>query len=151
MARLHTRGKGKSGSKKPPVKMVPPWVDKSPKEVEELVVKLAKEGYPPSQIGLILRDQYGIPDVRVITGKKLVQILKEHGLAPDIPEDLGNLIKKAVRIREHLKNNKKDMHNKVALLRVESKIKRLVKYYKREGVLPPDWKYDPERAAVMVR
>ncbi len=151
MARMHTRRKGKSGSKKPPSKVPPSWVTAKPEEVEQLVVDLAKKGYSTAMIGLILRDSYGIPDVRAITGKKILQILKEHGLAPKIPEDLLNLIKKAVRIRKHLEKNKKDMHNKVALLRVESKIRRLVKYYKREGVLPPDWKYTPEMAEVLVR
>ncbi len=151
MARMHARRKGKSGSKKPPTKVPPSWVSAKPADVEALVVKLAKEGHSPSMIGLILRDQYGIPDVRAITGKKLTQILREHGLAPSIPEDLRNLILKAIRIRRHLETHRKDMHNKVALLRVESKIRRLVKYYKREGVLPPDWRYTPERADLLVR
>ena len=151
MARMHTRRKGKSGSKKPPAKVPPSWVTAKPEDVERLVVELAKKGYSPSMIGLVLRDQYGIPDVKAITGKKVVQILKEHGLAPKIPEDLQNLIRKALRIRRHLETHRKDMHNKVALLRVESKIRRLVKYYKREGVLPPDWRYSPEEAAVLVR
>ena len=151
MARMHTRRKGKSGSKKPPAKVPPSWVTAKAEDVERLVVELAKKGLSPSMIGLVLRDQYGIPDVKAVTGKKVLQILKEHGLAPKVPEDLQNLIRKAIRIRRHLESHKKDMHNKVALLRVESKIRRLVKYYKREGVLPPDWRYTPEQAAVLVR
>ncbi len=151
MARMHSRRKGKSGSKKPPTKVPPSWVNAKPADVERLVVELAKKGLSPSMIGLTLRDQYGIPDVRAITGKKLTQILREHGLAPTIPEDLKNLIIRAMRIRKHLEKHKKDMHNKVALLRVESKIHRLVKYYKREGVLPPNWRYSPEIAALLVR
>ena len=151
MARMHTRRKGRSGSKKPPTKVPPSWVTAKPQDVEALVADLAKKGYPPSMIGLILRDQYGIPSVRLITGKKITEILREHGLAPEIPEDLKNLISKALRIRRHLEKNRKDMHNKVALLRVESKIHRLVKYYKRIGRLPSDWKYSPERATVLVR
>jgi len=151
MARMHARKKGRSGSKKPPTKVPPSWVNAKPADVERLVVELAKKGYSPSMIGLILRDQYGIPDVRAITGKKVTQILRENGLAPSIPEDLANLIRRALRIRKHLEAHGKDMHNKVALIRVESKIRRLVKYYKREGVLPPDWKYSPDRAALLVR
>ena len=151
MARMHARRKGKSGSKKPASKVPPKWVEKSPEEVEKLVVELAKQGHSTAMIGLILRDQYGIPDVRAVTGKKILTILKEHNLAPPIPEDLANLIRKAIRVRRHLEKNKKDMHNKVALERIESKIKRLVKYYKREGVLPPDWRYSPEKAAILVK
>jgi small subunit ribosomal protein S15 len=151
MARIHARKKGKSGSKKPPSKVPPKWVEYSPKEVEKLVVDLAKQGHSTAMIGLILRDQYGIPDVKAITGKKILAILKENGLAPSIPEDLSNLIRKALRVRRHLERNKKDMHNKVALVKIESKIKRLVKYYKREGVLPPEWRYSPEDAAILVK
>lgn len=151
MARIHARRKGKSGSKKPATKVAPKWVEMKPEEVEKLVVDLAKKGYSTAMIGLILRDQYGVPDVKAITGKKILTILKENNLAPSIPEDLANLMKQALRVRRHLENNKKDMHNKVALERIESKIKRLVKYYKREGVLPPDWRYSPEKAAIMVK
>lgn len=151
MARIHARRKGRSGSKKPPSRQPPGWVEWKPEEVEELVIELAKKGYSTAMIGLILRDQYGIPDVKAITGKKILQILKEHNLAPPLPEDLANLIKKALRVRRHLEKNKKDMHNKVALERIESKIKRLAKYYKREGVLPPNWRYTPDKAATLVR
>ncbi|HID09401.1 TPA: 30S ribosomal protein S15 [Candidatus Micrarchaeota archaeon] len=151
MARMHARRKGKSGSKRPPTKVPPSWVTAKPDEVENLVVELAKKGYSQAMIGQILRDQYGIPSVRAITGKKIKQILKEHGLAPQIPEDLMNLIRRAMRIRKHLESNRKDMHNKVALARVESKIRRLVKYYKRVGELPPNWQYSPDTVAVLVR
>jgi len=62
-----------------------------------------------------------------------------------------NLIRRAVRIRKHLETHRKDMHNKVALILVESKIRRLAKYYKSVGELPPNWKYSPDKAAVLVR
>lgn len=120
-------------------------------KVEELVVQLAKKGIPPSQIGLILRDQYGIPSIKKATGKKLLQILKEHGLAPEIPEDLFNLMKKAVNLREHLAKNKKDKHSKRGLQMTESKIRALINYYKRIGALPQDFSYDPEKAKLLVR
>ncbi len=134
-----------------PVRSTPPsWVRYKPEEVEKLVVKLAKEGYPPSMIGIILRDQYGIPDVRQITGKKILKILKEHGLAPEIPEDLLNLMRKAVKIRKHLEVHKKDYHSKRGLIITESKIQRLVDYYKRKRILPKDWTYTPEMAKILV-
>ncbi len=151
MARMHARKKGKSGSKKPPHRKKPEWLDVKPEEVEELVVKLAKEGKRPSEIGLILRDQYGIPDVRAVTGKKLVQIMKEYNVAPKFPQDLMDLMKKAVRLRKHLAKHRKDIHNRRALTLIEAKIKRLVDYYKDEGVLPRDWYYNPEEAAILIR
>jgi small subunit ribosomal protein S15 len=119
-----------------------------PEEVEELVVSLYRKGYPPSMIGMILRDTYGIPSVRAVTGKKLVRILRERGLAPEIPEDLANLIRRAARVRRHLEEHPKDYHSKRGLQLIESKIHRLVKYYKRIGVLPPDWEYKPERVSI---
>lgn len=33
----------------------------------------------PSQIGVSLRDQHGIPQVRFITGKKILRILRKQG------------------------------------------------------------------------
>lgn len=151
MARMHARRKGKSRSKRPPRTSPPSWIKMDPEAVEELVVKLAKQGYSPSMIGIILRDQYGIPSVKLVTGKKILRILKEHGLAPKIPEDLANLIRRAVRLRKHLEVHKKDLHSRRGLQLIESKIWRLVKYYKREGVLPPDWTYDPSKAELLLQ
>jgi len=146
---MHARRKGKSGSTRPPRKTPPEWVRYTPEEVEALVVKLAKEGHPPSMIGIILRDQYGIPLVKQITGKKITQILREHGLAPEIPEDLQNLIRRAVNLRMHLEEHPKDIHSRRGLQLIESKIHRLVKYYKRVGKLPSDWKYEPEKVRLI--
>ena len=62
------------------------------------------------------------------------------GLAPEIPEDLYFLIKKAVAIRKHLERNRKDKDSKFRLILVESRIHRLARYYKRTKKLPPTWK-----------
>jgi len=151
MAKMHSKKKGKSGSKKPAVKVVPEWVELSAQDVEGLVVKMHKDGIQAASIGQKLRDQYGVPSVELVTGKSIKKILKEHGLAPQYPDDLLNLIKKAVNMRKHLKVHKGDVANKVKLTHVESKIKRLVKFYRKRGELPKDWKYEPEKAALLVR
>ncbi len=153
MARMHTRRKGRSGSKRPSALRAPEWLDeeKTPEWVESKVVELAKAGNSPSMIGMIMRDQFGIPLVKVITGKRIVTILLEHGLARTIPEDLRNMIARAARIRRHLEDNKKDFVSKRSLQLVESKIHRLSKYYRRKGVLPSDWKYSPDQAAIYLR
>ena len=150
MARMHARKRGRSGSKRPVRKEVPEWVQYTPEQVEELVVELAKKGYQSAQIGLILRDTYGIPDVKLITGKKISKIMKEHGLYPKVPEDLLNLMRRAVNLRKHLEQHPKDLHSKRGLQLIESKIRRLVKYYKSRGVLPADWRYTPETARFFV-
>ena len=142
MARMHSGKKGKSGSKKPIKKVKPSWLDYNPKEIEQLIIKLAKAGSSPSIIGIILRDSYGIPNVKNIIKKKIINILEENRLMPNIPEDLHSLIKKESKIIKHLEINKKDMSSKRGLQLTNSKIQRLTKYYKREGTLPNDWTYE---------
>jgi len=149
LARMYARKRGRSGSTRPLVKAR--WVKYGKGEVEGLVVKLARDGLPPAMIGTVLRDQYGIPSVRDITGKKIKKILEEKGLAPEVPEDLLNLMKRAVNLRNHLEVHRKDLHSKRGLELIESKIRRLGKYYIRKGVLPENWKYDPERAKLLVK
>ncbi len=145
-----SREKGKSHSTRPVRVGVPKWLRLEPEEVEELVAELARKGYPPSMIGIILRDQYGIPLVKSVTNKKVTQILREKNLLPPIPEDLYNLMRKAVNIRRHLSEHPKDENVKKGLQEVESKIRRLARYYKSRGVLPRNWDYDPEAARLMV-
>ena len=136
--------KGKSHSIRPVSKRSPAWCKYEPEEVEALVVKLAKEEISQSKIGVILRDQYGIPLIYSITGKRINTILNEAKLSQPIPEDISNLIKKATRLRRHLGRNKGDLINKRALALTESKVRRLAKYYAKKRILPKDWKYKPE-------
>ncbi|MBW2990806.1 30S ribosomal protein S15 [Candidatus Woesearchaeota archaeon] len=150
MARMHSRARGKSRSTKPSKKAVPSWLKYKPKEVELLVVKYAREGKNPSQIGVYLRDEYGIPDVKLVAKKSISQILKDKKLLKEIPEDLMALIRKAVLIRKHMGDNKKDMPAKRGLQLTESKIKRLTKYYKKTGRMPMTWRYDPKRIRLVV-
>ncbi len=140
--------KGISHQTRPVTKRPPAWCRYTAEEVEALVMKLAKEGHPPSKIGTILRDQHGIPLAKPITGKSVTQILKERNLASSLPEDLENLLRKATRLHVHFDKNKADLHNKRALQIVEAKIYKLSRYYKHKGVLPPDWKYEPKAIAL---
>jgi len=151
VARLHARKRGKAGSKRPSRKTAPKWIRYKKDEVEKLVIKLAKEGNSTSMIGLILRDQFGIPLVKKITGKTISEIMKENNLYPELPEDLFNLLKQAVNLRNHLEKNKSDYTSKRGLELLESKIRRLGKYYVREKVLPEDWVYSPEKAKLLVQ
>lgn len=151
MGRIYGKGKGKHGSKKPPVKIVPKWLENKSKEIEDLVVKLAKERYSSAEIGTILRDQYGVPDVKLATGKTITQIMRENNVYPQLPEDLLNLLRKAVNLREHLEKNKADKHSRRSLNNLESKIRRIIKYYRREGKIPSDFVYDPEKAKLIVQ
>ncbi|MCC6028262.1 MAG: 30S ribosomal protein S15 [Archaeoglobi archaeon] len=148
MARMHKSRRGKSGSKKVYRNSPPEWVEMSAEEVEKKIVELYNEGYEPSQIGMILRDRYGIPSIKQVTGKKLMDILIENGIKPKYPEDLKALIRKALKLRRHLEIHKKDLHNRRGLQLIEAKIWRLSNYYKEKGYLPSDWSYDPDKLRV---
>jgi len=139
---LPKKTKGRSHETRPVTKRPPAWCRYTAEEVEALVIRLAKEGHPPSKIGIILRDQHGIPLTKPITGKSISQILKERELVPSLPEDLETLMRKATRLHVHLDKNKADLTNKRALQIIEAKIYKLARYYKRQGVLPPEWKYE---------
>jgi small subunit ribosomal protein S15 len=141
---MHTRRRGSSGSDRPAADEPPEWSDVDSDSVEERVVDLADQGYDPSQIGMKLRDEgvqgTPIPDVKLATGKKVTEILDEHDAGEELPEDLRNLLERAVRLREHMEEHPGDNQNKRALQNTEAKVRRLVEYY-RGGVLAEDFKY----------
>ncbi|KAI8359066.1 40S ribosomal protein S13 [Choanephora cucurbitarum] len=150
MGRMYTSGKGISGSALPYRRSPASWVKTTSDEVVDMICKHAKKGLSPAQIGVILRDSNGIPQVKSITGNKVLRILKSNGLAPEVPEDLYHLIKKAVSVRKHLERNRKDKDSKYRLILIESRIHRLARYYKTVGQLPPTWKYESATASAMV-
>jgi len=143
---MHSRKKGKHGSKKPAKKTAPSWIRYKAKELELLIAKLSKDGKSPSQIGTLLRDTYGIPNVGAVCGKSISAILAEKKLLHEIPEDLISLFRKYASVRKHMEVNKHDQTAKRGLQLTLSKIGRLTKYYKRTGRVAEDWKFDTERA-----
>ena len=140
--------KGKSHSIRPVSRRPPSWCKYEPEEVEAFIIKLAKEGHSTSSIGTILRDQYAIPLAKPIIGKSISDVLESAGLAPTMPEDLTNLMKKAQSLAVHLDKNKKDLHNKRNMQIIEARIHKLSRYYKREGLLAKNWKYEAKIASV---
>lgn len=151
MARMHSRKRGKSGSSHPVAKINPDWVQYSKEEIKDLIVKMFKEGKTLSDIGGILRDQYGIPSVKAAAGNSISHILAEEKLLPTWPEDLMNLFKQSVKIQRHLKLNKSDKHNKKMLMLTESKIRRLVWYYKSTGKIQDGWHYKADEVALLIK
>ena len=141
MGRLHTHNHGKSHSMRPAELKKASWVSQSPKEIEEMIVKYAKDGLTPSQIGIKLRDQHAIPLVRPIINKGITQVLEENKANPELPEDLNNIVMKAVGLQKHLKSNKSDNRNVRSLELIEAKVHRLSVYYKKIGRIPKNWKY----------
>lgn len=149
MARMHSRKHGKSGSKKPIKRIRQEWLIYDKEEVEKLIAKLAKDGRTSSHIGILLRDQYGIPDVRVF-GLRVTKIT-EKAAKREVPEDLYNLMEKAVLLHKHLSQHKGDAKATHGVELVESKIRRLGKYYARTGKLPAGWRYSLDQAKLLVK
>jgi small subunit ribosomal protein S15 len=152
MARMYAGRRGKSGSTKPHNDSAPEWSNSDSKAVTELIVDLGKAGHTSAEIGTILRDQHAVPDVRtVLGGKRISAILSENDIGGTYPEDMMNLMRKAVGIISHLgSGNRKDLHNKRSLELTEAKIRRLAKYYISEGKLDSDWKYKRDQLRLMV-
>ncbi len=140
MTRIHSHRRGKSQSFRPINKKVD-WVKLTSEQINEIISKLNKDGLRPSQIGIVLRDQYTVPSVRAVVGKKMKEILEDIDASPTIPEDLDSLVKRAVRLQNHLKSNKGDRKNVRSLEMIEAKIHRVSKYYKTKNTIPKDWKY----------
>ena len=152
MAKMHTKKHGKSKSRKPVVQIgVVPEGVMSKEEIEKHIQEYMKKGVQPRLIGQYLKKNQKVPYIKQIFGKRLTIIMKEKGYTTEFPQDLLDLMKRAVNLRKHLSVNKQDMHNKIRLTRIESKIWRLSKYYKNEGVVAKDWSYDPEKAALIVK
>ena len=140
--------RGRSQSTRPVSKRPPNWVVYQPNEVKALIINLAREGKTQSQIGNTLRDVHGVPLVKPIVGYGIRKVLEEAGLAPEIPEDLYNMMVRATRLRRHMDRNPKDCSNKRGMQLTESMIYRVTRYYKRKGVLPRDWNYRREIVTV---
>ena len=141
MGRQHSHNYGKSHSTRPLDPKPPSWIKQDTKEIEELIVKYGKDDLSPSQIGVKLRDQHSIPLVKPIIKKTITQVLEENDLKSDLPEDLNNIVKKAIGLQKHLKSNKKDNRNVRSLELIEAKVHRLSVYYKKIGRIPKSWKY----------
>ena len=151
MARMYKSRRGKSGSSKPYVTESPEWSNTNSDEVTNLVLDLGKSGHSTAEIGTILRDQHAVPDVRLVTGKRIGAILAENDIGGTYPEDMMNLMRQAARIIEHLgSGNHKDLHIKRSLEITEAKIRKLASYYISEGKLPSDWRYKRDELRLMV-
>ncbi len=153
MARMHTGKHGKSKSRKPdvPLGTKPEGMELNEDQIVKLVVEYAKQGMHQAQIGQTLKDDHSVPYVRQVFGKRLGVILKENGFSQDIPSDMMDLLTKAINLRRHIERNHNDIHNKTSLHRVEAKIWRLSNYYRENGQLPVDWKYDPVKVALLIK
>ena len=150
MARMHSKGKGTSGSSKPNIDTAPSWSESDKGTVEELIIKYANEGHSSAKIGTLLRDMHAVPDVRLVMGERISQTLSRNDLESKYPEDMMNLMRKALSLIDHLSNNKKDLHNRRQLELCESRLRRLARYYVGTGRIPSTWAYKRDQLRLMV-
>ena len=150
MARMHSKGKGTSGSSKPNNDTAPSWSESDKGTVEELILKYANEGHSSAKIGTLLRDMHAVPDVRLVMGERISQTLSRNNLESTYPEDMMNLMRKALSLIDHLSSNKKDLHNRRQLELCESRLRRLAKYYVGTGRISSTWTYKRDQLRLMV-
>ena len=150
MARMHSKGKGTSGSSKPNNDTAPSWSESDKGTVEELILKYANEGHSSAKIGTLLRDMHAVPNVRLVMGERISQTLSRNNLDSTYPEDMMNLMRKALSLIDHLSSNKKDLHNRRQLELCESRLRRLAKYYVGTGRISSTWTYKRDQLRLMV-
>ena len=132
-------------------RFVPHWLTYTPEEVEKMIVNKYERGMNKSQIGLELRDQYGIPSIKDLTKSNIGKLIKARGLKEELPEELVAMYKKAVKLHMHLYKEGKDKQSKRGLVILESRIKRLINYYKSRKTLPQSYEYSLENARLVVK
>lgn len=81
MGRIQSKGKGKgiSSAVTPFKRRSVKWISHTPKSISDLIVTMAKKGLSPSQIGVAIRDKEAVPSIKLLTGQKIVRLLKKHG------------------------------------------------------------------------
>jgi small subunit ribosomal protein S15 len=150
MSRIHSGRKGRSGSHRPYPVVKPGWVTSERTEIVEEAVKLSKTGLSAAQVGATLRDGFGVPSVRAVTGERMTPLLKSAGITPELPEDLQALLKRVVHLQRHLTQHPKDRSNRRGLTLMESRIRRLARYYRDHKRLPENWSYTSATAVLQV-
>ncbi len=154
MAKMHSKKRGKSKSRKPVREEGAPASGAcklSRDEIAELAAGYARQGMSQAMIGERLKEEHNVQYIKEATGSRLAKLLSEKGIKPGIPGDMLALMTKAVRVRRHLAANRQDVYSRVRLIRIESKLLRLSRYYRAKGVLPEAWRYDPQQAELIVK
>ena len=115
-------------------------------ELEQEIVNLAKKDVPSAKIGLILKNEYGIPKAKYSVGK-INKILAKNKVVK-FPEELQNLITRAEKLRVHFTKNAKDQVSKRGLQITEARIRKLAAYFKRNKVIDKNWAYTHESSGI---
>ena len=108
----------------------PVWLKMKEEDVKKIIAEVAEKYKQPAQIGLVLRDQYGIPTTKIY-GKKLAKYLEELGI--ESSKELENSEKKVGRMKEHLKKNITDRRSKHKLQKAQSRFNILKRYFGKKS------------------
>lgn len=103
----------------------PIWLKYTKEEIKAIILKLSNKELTAEKIGLILKDQYGIPNVKLYN-LKIKEIMGDKFSEPSII----NLEKRMKRIIKHFSSNKQDKKAGRSLIIVKSKLKKKKDYQK---------------------
>ena len=108
----------------------PVWLKYTEEEVKAIIQKLANKGLTAEKIGLVLRDQYGIPKTKLY-GIKIKEVLEKEGNYQEPTNK--NLKEKLDKIIEHYKKNKQDKNSERSLIITKAKLKKREDYSKKKN------------------
>jgi len=94
------------------------WVTTKPEDVKAKIIELAKQNMPPEKIGLVLRDQHGIPKAKLL-GIKVSTVLREAKLWQN-SEKINNE-KKIDTLKKHMEKHKHDYSAKRSMIKQSAK------------------------------
>lgn len=107
----------------------PLWLKHTPQQVKEIIIKLAAQNVPEEKIGLVLRDTYGIPKVKLL-GLKIGRTINQE-TGKKVNSTLFNMEKKVAHLKKHFEKNKQDKHSRQSLIKKASKLSKLKKHYEK--------------------
>lgn len=105
----------------------PAWLKYTKEEIKAIILKLTNKGISAEKIGLTLRDQYGIPNVKLYN-LRIKEIMGDKFSEPSII-NLENRMKKIIK---HFSSNKQDKKAGRSLIIVKSKLKKKINYNKKK-------------------
>ena len=95
-----------------------------PEEIRKMIVELGKKDMPSEKIGLILRDQHGIPKVKNF-GLKIGKILKEEKIKNNSHKE--NVERKLEILKKHFEKNKHDYKANRSIVKQTGKLNKIRK------------------------
>lgn len=105
----------------------PIWLKYTEEEVKQIILKIIEKepNISSEKIGLILRDNYGIPKTKIY-GFSISDVLREANKYED--PNKKNLTKKVEKLEKHISKNKGDKKTGRSLILSKAKLKKVNDY-----------------------